>query len=432
MNIGLLMLILFVALFLAVPIGSSFTGVTVLASLFNHDVPLSLDTILRSMFNQLNSFPLLAVPLFMFAGVVMARGGISKKLFDFFAYFIGNLTAGFPCAVVLTCLMYGAISGSGPATAAAVGSMAIPFLTRMGYDLKFCSALVAISGGLGVIIPPSIPFVIYSSVANTSTGDLFIAGILPGILIGVFLMVWCVIYCKRYGEDKAVLKKNYEEIRAKGFWTVFKESFWAFLAPIIILGSIYGGIASPTEAAGISIFYAFIISMWVYKSMTWKDLIGMIREGVASFAAIVFIIGAAAAFGKMLTLMQIPTMVQQGMLDLTTTVFGVLLIVNIVLIIAGMLVDATVAILILAPVFLPLITALNIDLIYFGVIMVVNLAVGFVTPPMGMNLFVTSNLTGVPTIEIAKKAVPFMVAFMTALVIIDVFPSISLALLNLR
>ncbi len=430
MTIGIIMLILFILLFLGTPIGPSFVGAAVLASQTVKGLPFTLDSVVRAVFNSLNSFPILAVPLFMFAGVLMARGGISQKLFDFFAYFIGNVTAGFPCAVVLTCLMYGAISGSGPATASAVGSMAIPFLTSMGYDLVFCCALVAIAGGLGVIIPPSIPFVLYSSIANISTGSMFIAGILPGILIGICLMAWCVIYCKIHGEDKELLRQNYEKIRKRGFWNLFKDSFWALLAPIIILGSIYGGIASPTEAAGVSIFYAFFVSMFIYKTMSWKDLLGLVREGVKTFASIVFIIGASGAFSKMITLMQIPSMVQKNILSLTNNIVIILVLINIVLIIAGMLIDCSISVLILGPIFIPLMKSMGVDLTYFGIVMVVNLAVGFVTPPMGMNLFVTSNLTGVPTMKIAKQSIPFVAAFFIALILINAFPQISLALIK--
>ena len=231
---------LLVMIAIAIPIGVVFGGISILPVLANPAFPFTVDAAVRSMLNGLNSFPILAIPLFMLSGVIMAKGGISKRLFNFFAYFIGNKTAGFPCAAIITCLFYGAISGSGPATTAAVGAMAIPFLTGMGYDLVFASAIVAVAGGLGVIIPPSIPFIVYSSMSNTSTSALFIAGILPGALIALGLMVVAWAYCKRHGEDKARLQENYETIRAQGFGRLLRESSWALLTPVIILGSIYG------------------------------------------------------------------------------------------------------------------------------------------------------------------------------------------------
>ena len=236
--------------------------------------------ILRQMVSGLDSITLIAIPMFVLSGIIMARGGISKKLFNVFSYFIGDKTGGLPCAAVITCLFYGAISGSAPATTAAVGAMTIPILVSLGYDLTFCAALVAIAGGLGVIIPPSIPFILYSMNSGASVGALFMAGILPGILIGVCLMVYSVFYCKKHGEDKEKLRENIAELRQKGFIKVFMESFWALLSPVIILGSIYGGICTPTEAAVISVVYALVICLFVYKTLKPRELYAVLREGV--------------------------------------------------------------------------------------------------------------------------------------------------------
>ena len=254
MSIGIFFLIFAVLLVIGTPICLVFSGMTIAPYLANHAFPYDITAAVTSQLSGLDSFPLMAIPLFMLAGVIMAKGKISDKIFNMFAYFVGNKTAGLPCTVVLTCLFYGAISGSGPATTAAVGSMCIPFLVSVGYDIVFATALVAVAGGLGVIIPPSIPFIVYSSVAGTSVSKMFIAGVLPGCLIGLCLMVYCYIYCKIKGEDKEKLNKRYQEIRSIGFWNLLKDSIWALLTPVIILGSIYGGIASPTEAATISIY----------------------------------------------------------------------------------------------------------------------------------------------------------------------------------
>jgi C4-dicarboxylate transporter DctM subunit len=430
MNLALFFAVLAVGFFAAVPIGVVFSGISILPNLFNAAFPFTAEAALRSMVSGLDSFPILAIPLFMLSGVIMAEGKISEKIFNFFAYFVGNKTAGFPCAVIITCLFYGAISGSGPATTAAVGAMAIPFLTGMGYDMVFSCSLVAVAGGLGVIIPPSIPFIVYSSVANTSTSNLFIAGIIPGCLIAFFLCLYAWIYCKKHGEDKEKLNANYLAIRSRGFAKVFGESFFALLTPIIILGSIYGGIASPTEAAGISIFYALVVSLVIYKTIKPKNLIRLLREGVKTYSAILFIIASAVTFGRALALLRVSASVSQGILSLVSGKFGVLVFINVILLLAGMVADPLVSIMILTPVFIPVINASGINPIHFGIIMVVNLAVGFVTPPMGMNLFVTSNLTGVPAMALAKKALPFIAFFFAALILINAIPGLSLLLIK--
>ncbi|WP_010254063.1 TRAP transporter large permease [Treponema primitia] len=430
MNLSLFFILLGVSFFIAVPIGVVFAGISILPNLLSPSFPFTAEAALRSMVSGLDSFPILAIPLFMLSGVIMAGGKISEKIFNFFAYFVGDKTAGFPCAVVITCLFYGAISGSGPATTAAVGAMAIPFLTGMGYDIVFASSLVAISGGLGVIIPPSIPFIVYSSVANTSTSNLFIAGIIPGILIAFFLMLYAYIYCKKHGEDKAKLHENYLNIRAKGLGHLFLDSFWALLTPVIILGSIYGGIASPTEAAGISIFYALFVSMVIYKTIKVKDLLQILRDGVRTYSAILFIIATAVTFGRVLALLRVSTSVSAGILSVVSSKVGVLLFINFILLIAGMIADPLVSIMILTPVFLPVVNSVGIDLTHFGIIMVVNLAVGFVTPPMGMNLFVTSNLTGIPAMMLAKKIMPFIAFFVVAIILINAIPGLSLILIK--
>ena len=259
MSLALFFGVLVLLLVLTVPICVSFAFVTLLPSIVDASFPYTADAAVRSMVSGLNNFPLLAIPLFIIAGVIMAKGQISERLFNVFSYFFGNRTAGLPCAVTITCLFYGAISGSGPATTAAVGSMCIPLLTSVGYDLTFATALVAVSGSLGIIIPPSIPYIMYCNASGASISELFLAGFLPGVLIALCLMVYSYIYCKIHGEDKDKLNAKCMELRAKGLGTVLKEGFWALMSPVIILGGIYGGICSPTEAATISIFYSLTI-----------------------------------------------------------------------------------------------------------------------------------------------------------------------------
>lgn len=384
--------------------------------------------ILRQMVSGLDSITLIAIPMFVLSGIIMARGGISKKLFNVFSYFIGDKTGGLPCAVVITCLFYGAISGSAPATTAAVGAMTIPLLTALGYDLSFCAALVAIAGGLGVIIPPSIPFILYSMNSGASVGALFIAGILPGILIGVCLMAYSVYYCKKHGEDKKKLHENIQELRGQGFLHVFMDSFWALLSPVIILGSIYGGICTPTEAAVLSVVYALIVCLFIYKTLKWSEIYSVLREGVETYAPILFILGAAQAFSRVLTLTQAPQKLAEAMGSAITSKIALILLINVFLLFVGMVMDTGPAILILTPILVPIVKAVGIDPVHFGVIMIVNLAIGFVTPPIGNNLYVASTLTKLPVTAIAKKAMPFMAAFFIALMIITFVPQVSLLL----
>lgn len=430
MSVGVIFIIFAICLLIAVPISISLGIVAVLPGLFDPSFTASGSFVIRSMLGGIDSFPLLAVPMFVLAGIIMAHGQISKKLFDIFAYFLGNLTAGIPCAVVVTCLFYGAISGSAPATVAAVGSMTIPFLLELGYEKKFSIAIVAVAGGLGVIIPPSIPFIMFAMASGESVSDLFIAGIVPGLLIGFLLMAYCVYYCKRHGEDKEKINTKVQELHEAGFMKVFKDGFLALLSPVIILGCIYSGIASPTEAAVISVFYALIISLFVYKTLKWKDIWHIFVEAVHTYAPILFILAAAVAFSRVLTLMQVPQTISAWILSHFTNKVVLLLVINAFLLVVGMVMDTTPAILILSPILVPIVTQVGMNPIHFGVMMVVNLAIGFVTPPIGVNLFVASSLTEVPVMDIARKAMPMIGIFLIALLLITFVPHISLCLLG--
>lgn len=428
---SIVVFILFIiCLLIAIPVSISLGIVSVLPGAFDPSFTASGTYVIRSMLGGLDSFPLLAVPMFVLSGVIMARGGISKKLFDVFAFFMGKRTAGMPCAVVVTCLFYGAISGSGPATVAAVGSMTIPILIEMGYDKKFSTALVAVAGGLGVIIPPSIPFIMYGMASGASVSDLFIAGVIPGLLIGGLLMIYAFFYCKKNGEDQQKKEAMVGELHEKGFLKVLKESSFALLSPVIILGCIYTGIASPTEAAVISVFYALLISLFIYRSIKVRDIWSILVESIRTYAPILFILAASIAFSRVLTLMQVPQDISTWILSHFTNKIVLLLVINLFLLIVGMVMDTTPAILILTPILLPIVEAVGVDPIHFGIIMVVNLAIGFVTPPIGVNLFVASSLTDLSVMEIARKAMPMIVYFLIALLVITFVPAVSLVLLS--
>lgn len=429
MSVAALLIVFFVLLLVSSPISMSIAITSLLPKIVDPTFSAGSSVLLRSMISGVNSFPMLAIPMFMLSGVIMARGEISKKLFDVFTYFFGKLTAGVPCIVIVTCLFYGAISGSAPATVAAVGSMTIPVMIKLGYERNFSIALIAVAGGLGCIIPPSIPFVLYSSAAGTSVADMFLGGIVPGFVIAFCLMLYCVYYCKKNGEDRDLIDKVVGELRAKGFWKVFKESFWALLTPVVILGSIYGGIASPTEAATLSVFYALFVSIFVYKTIQLKEIPSLFLQSLRSIGPILFVIAAATAFGRVLALMNIPQIVSEWITTTFGTKWAILLVINIFLLFVGMVMDAAPAILILTPIFVPIMESIGVDLVHFGISMVVNLAVGFVTPPVGINLFVASGLTGVPVIKIARHALPLIFMFMIALILIVCIPELTLCLL---
>ena len=386
--------------------------------------------LLNNTFSGANSTPILAVPLFILGGVIMAEGGISKKLFNFFAYFVGRFPGGVPCAVIMTCLFYGAISGSGPATTAAVGAMCIPFMVSLGYDKVWSAGLISVAGGLGVIIPPSIPFVLYSLATGVSTGALFLAGIIPGILIGGFMMIYAIFYCVTKGEDRNLISQKMKELSVNGFGALFKDSFWALLCPIIVLGGIYAGFVTPTEAATVSVFYAVIVSLFIYKSIQFNDMYRFLCAAVKTYGGLAFVLAFATAFGRVLSLTKATKVVQDFILGNFHTSFTVLTVCVIVFLILGMVMDTGPAIIILAPVLLPAVMGLGVDDVHFGVILVCCLSIGLATPPFGLDMFVAGNLAQCPPMDVAKKSVPFIVAFLIALAMIVYIPAVSLALLG--
>lgn len=420
--------LLVVLLVLSVPIAVALGTAIVIPALVDPNFLTSEAYIIRSIISGVDSTPLLAIPLFVLSGAIMARGGISQKLFDICACFIGKKTGGMPCAVILTCLFYGAISGSGPATCAAVGAMAIPVLTELGYDRVFSAAVVASASGLGVIIPPSIPFVLWGLGTGASVGDMFVAGVLPGILIAVCLMGYAYFYCRSHGEDKEKIAANYARLQTRGRLFVLRDGFWAILTPVIILGGIYSGAVTPTEAACISVIYSLIISLFIYRTLKPSQLWHEICESVKSYAPILALIALASAFSRVLTLIGAPNMLAEYLLNNFSTKTTFLIALNIILLILGMLIDVGPAIVIIGPLLSPIAAALEINIIHLGIIVVTNLAIGFVSPPFGLNLFVASPLADVKVGALGKKCLPFTLCFLFALLLITFIPAISLAL----
>lgn len=427
---GIVFAVFGVALVLAFPIGVAMALGAWTPVLLGARGVSGVGQLIRNTFSGADTTPIIAVPLFILAGVIMAEGGISRKLFNVFAYMVGKFTGGLPCAVILTCLFYGAISGSGPATTAAVGAMAIPFLVDLGYDKTFCAATVAVAGGLGVIIPPSIPFVLYSLATGVSTSQLFLAGVLPGIFIGLCLMAYAVWHCKTKGEDKERIAQKVDEMRRDGFLKLFLDSFWALLSPVIVLGGIYSGVFTPTEAACVSVFYSAIVSVFVYKSVALREVPRFLRNAVKTYAPLCFVLAFATAFGRTLALVKAPAYISSFVLGTFQSPTLVMFVIVLIFFFLGMVMDTGPAIVIMSPILLPIVTELGIDPVHFGVVMVVNLAVGLATPPFGLDLFVAGTLSDIPPMTVAKKAMPYLVAFTVALGVITFVPKLSLLLLG--
>ena len=429
--IGVMFIIFVLFLALGIPIAFSVGWATLSVHLLNPSFACDAEYFFKTMVNGMDSYVLLAIPLFMLSSSIMAESGMSNRLFDFFSYFFGNIPAGLPIAVVVTCLFYGAICGSGPATVAAIGTMCIPLLTRLGYDRDFVTSMIAVSGGLGVIIPPSIPFITYGLATGASIGDLFIAGFVPGILIALCLIAYIVFYFSRRDNSALQIAQNTQALRDKGFLTILKESFFALLAPVIILGGIYGGIVSPTEAACVSVVYALLIGIFAYRAINLKKLVECLIDTARTATPVMLILSVCIVFGRVLTILNVPQALATYVVGHVESKIVVLLVINLFLLFAGMIMDTVPCILILAPIMLPIVQQYGVDMVHFGVLMTVNLAIGFVTPPIGTNLFVANSLTKIPITRIAKNALPFIVMFLFALMLITYIPQITLFLPNM-
>lgn len=375
---------LIVCLVLTVPIGFSL-GIASLAYIL-YTKQLTFGFIAQNLVTGCDSFPIMAIPFFVFAGELMGGGGISRRLLNVANVFFGRIRGGLAIVTVVVCMFFAAISGSGPATVAAVGGMVVPTMLQKGYDRKFVLALIAAAGSIGVIIPPSIPMVVYSVTTNSSVSKLFLAGFLPGLLIGLVLIGYSYFFAVSRG-----YKGDDEPFSSKKALKEVKDSIWALLSPVIILGGIYGGIFTPTEAAAVSVIYSLIIGCLVYKELDLKQLMAVTRNACETTATILIVIGCAAGFSKVLTLGRIPTTVATFLTTMTDSKILILLLINVLLLIVGCFMETLCAIMILAPILFPVVTALGVDVTHFGIIMVVNLAIGFITPPLGVNLFVADR-----------------------------------------
>lgn len=368
-----------------------------------------------------SKFVLLAIPFFILAGNIMERAQISRKLIRLAETCVGHTKGGLAIVCVVVACFFAAISGSGPATVAALGLVLIPGMIRSGYSPAFSAALMGCAGAIGVIIPPSITFVVFGSIADTSIGDLFKAGLVPGLIMGTALIL-AALLVGRKTELKSLPKAS-----GKERWDAFKDAFWGLLMPVIILGGIYGGIFTPTEAAAVAVVYGLVVGLFLYKTIKVKDLYDLIIDSASTTATVMFITAAASLFAYVLTRARLDVAISDGLVSISGgSSFVFFLIVNVILLIAGCFLDSTSALYIFTPLFVPVAQALGIDMIHLGVVMIVNLAIGLFTPPVGVNLYVACGVAKVDLKQISKAVVPLLIAALIVLLIITYIPHISL------
>lgn len=374
----------------------------------------------QRMFAALDISTLMAIPGFVFAGIIMARGGIARYMIDALRTWVGHTSGGLAVVTVLACMVFAAISGSSPATAAAIGSVMIPGMIRAGYSKTYTMGLVAASGTLGILIPPSIPLIVYGTVAEESIGKLFMAGVLPGLLMGTVLIVSAIVVAKLrgYGREE-------EADWATRFRALWKALPGLFL-PILILGSIYEGIATPTEASVVAAAYALLISKFLYRELNWKTFREIVEETVTTSAMIFFIIAAAMLFALHLTNDQVPQAVAEWISQNVANKWVFLIATNLLFFVMGMFLEAVSIILITLPIFLPIIEQMGIDVIHFAIIMSVNMELAMITPPVGLNLFVVSGIAKERLGAVVRGVTPFIVLMILVLAVIVVWPDLSL------
>lgn len=404
---------LFLFLLMGIPIALSI-GLASLVVLVRHDVPLVILT--QRLFAGTDSFPLVAVPFFILAGDLLAKGKVSKRLVDFADSVVGFVRGGLSLVAVLASMFFAAISGSGAATTAAVAAPLIPEMKEKGYNKEFSAALIAAAGTIGVVIPPSVPMVLYAVIADQSVAQLFLNGFLPGTLMGLALMAVAMYtaYRDNYLTGSAFSLPN--------VWHHFRRSFWGLLTPLIILGGIFSGYFTPSEAAVIAVDYAIVAALFIYRDCKLKDLFKLIVDSAVTMSLVMFVIASASIFGWVLANWKIPAIIADSVLSLSRNKFVVMFLISVIVLIAGVFMETASALIILTPVFLPIVSSLGINLVHFGVVLVIGLAIGMVTPPVAINLYVASSVSGLPIERISRALVPLLVALIVVLFVVTYVP----------
>lgn len=384
-----------------------------------------MQVVIQRMFAAVNSFPFMAIPFFMIAGEVMSRGGITKRIIDFALALVGRFKGSLGHVTALTGVIMGGISGSGVADTAAIGSLMVPEMVRRGYDKPFSAALTTAAGTIGLIIPPSIAMILYGVTAQVSIGDLFLSGIVPGVLIGLGFMLVSYVVARR--ENYPVEKPfSWREKLLR-----FKDAIFALMMPVIIIGGIRGGIFTPTEGGAVAAVYAIVVSLFIYREMTFKDLFSALVEAGKKTAVIGFLIATSSLFSWILASERIPEQITTFIISLTENKYMVLFLINVLLLLVGMILDSGPAIILLVPILVPVANSLGIDLVQFGLIMVINLTIGLLTPPVGTALYVACNISGLPLLTLSKAVLKFLVVMLVVLFLVTYVPTLALLPLQL-
>jgi len=417
MTLTVVLICFFVLLALSMPIALLLAATTAIYLIFIAHVPVT--SLIQQLFNGLDNFVLLGVPFFILAGNIMAEGAISDRLVGVMRLFVGRFTGGLAMASVLACMFFAAISGSSPATVIAIGSIMMPALIKEGYGQRFSVGLLTSSGSLGILIPPSIPMILYALVMNVSVAEIFMAGFLPGIFIGCSLIGYSYYMSYKHGwrSDKQYTFK--EGIK------IIKNGLWALFLPILVLGGIYGGIFTPTEAAAVSVVYALFVELFIYKELKISKLFAICRDSAILSGCLLFILSCAMSFIWLLTVEQIPVKLAEAIVSNIQSKWLFLLAINGVLLIIGGLMDIVTAIIIISPILVETLTRYDIDFIHYGIIMIVNVECGFLTPPFGLNLFVSMAIMKRSLVEIGKSILPFILLFLGCLLVITYVPQLS-------